>query len=175
MDQGQGRCRWSLFLLTTLYQKHGHEVRVLYFRVAGESEPTTLRLQEFKNEGYSLSRPKGLTIICQLIKIWGMKEQRPTFPKQFLLCSLRVCKAHLLPVATRGGGRCWGRQSPLPKHLPEEGGSHATLELNLRTAVAWKPWVVPNEAPCGTWAPSTQAAASGILHNSRRQSWPSCM
>lgn len=36
------------------------------------------------------------------MKVWGQKEQRPPFPQQFLLCSLRVCKAHVLPVAVMG-------------------------------------------------------------------------
>lgn len=71
-DQRQGRCRWSLFLLADLNQKDGHEVkeiRLFYFTVGGESEPTALRSQEFKGEGYRFSRPEGLTAACQLMEV----------------------------------------------------------------------------------------------------------
>lgn len=92
--------------------------KIIVIHSGSESGPTAWTLQEFKGEGFSLSRPKGLTMACQLVKVWGQRAQWPTFPKQFLLCSLRVCKAHVLPVAVRGGG---SREAPVPMHLPGEG------------------------------------------------------
>lgn len=52
------------------------------------------------------------------------------------------------------GGRRRGRASPLPKRLPEDGGSRAALELTLGTAVAWRAGGVPEVAPWGGVGPA---------------------
>lgn len=142
--------------------------------VGHESGPTTLRSQEFKGEGHSLSRPEGLTIVCQLMKVWGMKDQRPTFPKQFLLCSLRVCKAHVLPVLAVGRGETSGQGVPSAQAPsrgrwlsccagadPGDGGCLEGRRSSRGGTVGWG----------GT---GTHAAAAGIWQNPGGWSWPSC-
>lgn len=129
-----------------------------------------LTSQEFKDEGYNLLRTKDLTVACQFMMVWGMKEQWPTFPKQFLLCSLRVCKGLVLPVAGAGGEVGEG-VSPRPGTFPRKvafvlhwrwtrGGLGALSGSRCRAA--------------GRFGAATQAAASCFRQNPREQRQPDC-
>lgn len=117
--------------------------------VGHKSGPTTLRSQEFKGEGHSLSGPEGLTIVCQLMKVWGMKDQRPTFPKQFLLCSLRVCKAHVLPVLATGRGETSGQGVPSAQAPSRGRWLSCCAGADPGDGGAWRAGAVPGVAPWG--------------------------
>lgn len=43
--------------------------KIVLIHSGSESGPTTWTSQELKGEGFSLSRPKGLTMACQLMKV----------------------------------------------------------------------------------------------------------
>lgn len=172
--QGHGRCRWSLFLFATLYEKHGHELRkikLFLFMVGSESGPTTLRSQKFKGEGYSLSGHKGLT------RVWRYEELK-TSSHNFLSNSCYVPSGfvkHMCFLCLQQVGGDVRAGSPLcPSTFPRK------VVLVLHWSWTWGR-CLPGSPElfqmwhCGVVGASTQAPASGIWQNPGGQSWPSCM